>query len=143
MTILGVRAIEKRCFSRIMSYLVSVRIVNLDTKEEEVLYERQYKRCWFAKQLSYKNYEIQLRWDFKDIQNGEPVLDADIKDKTTGKSLEIRRCPPWHHTEMKYDTQADRKIYDFEFDNLRLRLYIIRTMIKPFSSDAFLEEQKI
>jgi hypothetical protein len=96
-------------FSR-MSNMVSVRIVNLDTNEEEVLYEREGSECRFAKEFSYENHIIYLRLDFGDIRNGEPMLDAQIKEKTTGKFLETRRHPPWHHTENKYEDQAGRKV---------------------------------
>jgi len=123
-----------------VSYPISVRMVNLDTNEEEVLSEKKYKkRCRFKEWFRYKNYEIQLRWDSEDIANGEPKLDADIKDKTTGKLLKGKRI--WHQTEMKYDTQAKRKTYTFDFEGLRLRLYIIRTMRKDFSVDAILRRE--
>ena len=115
-------------------------MVNLDTNEEEVLSERKYKRCRFKEWFRYKNYEIQLRWDFKHIANDEPMLKADIKDKTTGKLLEKGKRI-WHHTEMKYDTQPKRKIYTFDFESLRLRLYIIRTMGKVISVDAILRRE--
>jgi len=124
------------------SYLVSLRKVNLDTNEEEVLYEREGSECRFAKEFSYENYEIRLRLDFKDIRNGEPVLDADIKDKTTGKFLETRRHPPWHHTEMEYEDQAGRKVYKFEFGDLRRLLYLIRNMAISFSGNLTIAEQK-
>jgi hypothetical protein len=121
-----------------MSYMLSVRTHDIDTGREEVLHERPCrKRCRFAKWFTYKNYEIQLRLDFEDIQNGEPMLDADIRDKTTGKFQKGKG----HHTEMKCDAEAGRKIYSFEFDDLRLRLYIIRTMAISFSGSADLEKQ--
>ena len=123
--------------------MVSVRTVNLDTNEEEFLHEYPFKkRCRFAKEFSHGNFEIYLRLDFEDIRNGEPMLDAQIKDKTTGKFLETRRGPPWHHTEMKYEDQAGRKVYRFEFGDLRRVLYIIRTMEISFSADACLKEEK-
>lgn len=121
-----------------MSDFVSVRIVNLDTNEEKVLYEREDSECRFLEPFSYKNYEIQLRFHLEEIINGEPTLDADIKDKTTGKCLSKREGARdgWHHT------QANEKIYDFRFDDLRLRLSIIRTMRVSFSGSLTVKEQK-
>jgi hypothetical protein len=121
-----------------VSYLISVRMVNLDTCEEEVLYERKHSRCHFKKWFSHKNYKIQLRLDWEDISNGEPKLDADINDKITGRLIRKGR---WHHTEIEYDAQAKRKTYAFDFEGLRHRLHIIRTMGKAFTSDAILRRE--
>jgi len=121
-----------------VSYLISVRMVNLDTGEEAVLHKGEHSRCHFKEWFSHKNYEIQLRLDWKDISNGEPKLDADIYDKTTGRLI---RKGPWHHTKIEYDAQAKRKTYTFDFEDLKQRLYIIRTMGKTFTSDAILRRE--
>ena len=113
-------------------------MVNLDTCEEAILYTREHNRCHFREWFSYKNYEIQLRLDWKDISNGEPKLDADIKDKNTDRLIRKGR---WHHTKIEYDAQAKRKTYTFDFEDLKLRLYIIRTMGKTFTSDAILRRE--
>lgn len=121
-----------------VSYRISVTLVDLDTGEEEVLYEIERKRrCSFKKPFSYKDYSIQLRLDWKDIANGDPMLDANIYDRNTNE--EIRRGP-WHHTECKFDAHAGRKIYAFTFENIRLRLYIIRTMATSYQLDVVLKK---
>jgi hypothetical protein len=81
-------------------YIISVKMIEINSGDEEILYKRQGSRCHFKKWFSYNNYEIQLRLDWKDIINKEPMLDADIRDKTTGKLL---RNGKWHHTKMEYD----------------------------------------
>ena len=73
------------------SYLVSLRKVNLDTNEEEVLYEREDSEYRFTKWLTHKNYRIQLRFWLKEIINGEPMLKVDIKDKTTGEDIKTSK----------------------------------------------------
>ncbi len=118
-----------------MDHLISVRIVNLDTNEEEVFYEKEGSRCYFKKWFSFENYEIQLRLDWDDVANGEPMLDADIKDKTSDKPIKKGR---WHHIKMQYDPQANRRTYTFDFRSLRLRLYIIKTMVMHISGNAFI-----
>ena len=121
--------------------MVSVRTVNLDTNEEEILHEYPFKkRCRFAKEFSHGNFEIWLRLDFEDIRNGEPTLDAQIKDKITGKFIRYRE---WHYTEMTYDAQAGRKVYKFEFEGLRRVLYIIRTMRTSFTGNADLRTEEL
>jgi hypothetical protein len=121
---------------------VSVRIVNLGTNKEEVLCEREDSGYRFAKWFTYKNYEIQLRFNLQEILNGEPMLKADIKDKTTGELIKTSKKSEWHHTPMKHDAQANRKIYDFKFHDLSLRLYIIRKMATSFSGSMTIAEQK-
>jgi len=107
-----------------MSYIISVTMVDAETNEKEVLYERNNKRCRFKKWFRYKNYAIQLRLDYNGKLNVPPVLDADIKDTTTD---ELIKKGPWHHTEKKHDPKLNMDIYDFKFESLILRLYTITT----------------
>jgi len=99
-------------------------MVNNDTKEEEVLYERRGSRCRFKRWFPYKNYEIQLRLDYNGKPNEAPILDADIRDTTTGKLV---KRDLWHHTEVKHDAASNTDSYIFKFDSLVLRFCIITT----------------
>jgi hypothetical protein len=109
-----------------MNYIISVAMVNADTKEEEVLDTKEGSRCFFKKRFRYKNYEIQLRLDHNRKPDEPPMLDADIDDITTGEHLSSKRSQ-WHHTEAKRDDASKTDVYTFKFDGLELRLSIITT----------------
>lgn len=121
-----------------MSYLISVRMVNLHTNTEEVLEQREGSRCHFMKWFSHNNFDIQLRLDWEDCSNGEPILDADIIDKKTGQLVRKVRC---HHTKYEYNPQAGRRIYDFDFQGLKLRLYRIETREIESTVDMILRRE--
>jgi len=113
-------------------------VVNVDTKEEETLYKRKGNdRCQFKEWFTYKNYQIQLRLDYNGNLNEAPILDADVKDMTTGKI--IKKSPPWHNTEAKYDATSKINIYAFKFDGLELQLSIITTWAMGASVDTILK----
>lgn len=120
-----------------MKYVISVKMVNLDTKEEEELYKREGNdRCQFKEWFTYKNYKIQLRLDYNGKPNEAPILDADVKDTTTDKLI---KKGPWHHTEAKHDTKSNINIYAFKFDCLELRLYLITTWAIGYGLDTILK----
>lgn len=116
-----------------MNCIISVTMVNVDTKEEVILVRKNSKnRCHFNEWLSYRDYEIQLRFDYNGKPNEPPTLDADIRKKTTG---ELIKKGPWHHTDAKYDASSNTHIYIFRFEDLELRLSIITTAAtdQPFT----------
>lgn len=101
-------------------------MVNADTKEEETLYTIMGSRCFFKKRFRYKNYKIQLRLDYNQKPEEQPMLDADIDNIATGEHI----CPSksqWHHTEAKRDAASKTDIYTFKFERLILRLSIVTT----------------
>ena len=103
--------------------------MDLDTNKEETLYEREGSNCSFKHFFSYNNYSIQLRLDWDDLTNEDPTLDADIVDQKSGKLIKNGK---WHHTKLEF-LNSDRKIYTFMFQEIKLGLYIIRTMEKKFT----------
>jgi hypothetical protein len=119
-----------------LSYIISVTMVNIDTKEEEVLFTMKGSRCRFKKSFHYKNYEIQLRLDHNGKPDESPMLDADIRNTTTG---ELIKKGPWHHTEPKHDTASNINIYAFKFDGLELRLSLITTWAIGYGLDTILK----
>lgn len=58
--------------------IVSVTLIDILTREESKLFERPKSKCYFKKPFKFKDYYIQLRLDWSDVQEGEPVLDVDI-----------------------------------------------------------------
>lgn len=101
--------------------IVKCVLINLDNNTEEILFEREDSKCHFRKDIEYKNYIIQLRLDWTDIRNNEPVLDADIYEKPKSKRTKLPK-DSWHHNEKKYDKEVDGYIYSFDFQGLKLRL---------------------
>jgi hypothetical protein len=119
-----------------------MRLVNIDSKEEMTLYEREGSRCFFNENISFGEYIITLRADWDDVKNGDPVLDADIYKNVSGKKRKKIKNGPWHHTEKEYDKDTNRLIYDFNFQNLNLRLMSQSTFGIGVSLDAILVKQE-
>jgi hypothetical protein len=107
------------------SHLISIKMIDKETKKEEVLYKRPHSRCHFKEWFAYETYKIQLRLDWDDIANGEPMLDADIIDLTSGNRV---RNGNWHHTSVTIDPNSKMKTYVFRFQNLEMELSVIKTM---------------
>lgn len=120
-----------------MKYIISVKMVKLDTKEEEELYMREGNdRCQFKEWFTYKNYKIQLRFDYNGKPNEAPILDADVKDTTTGKLI---KNGPWHHTKVKHDATSNTYIYPWKFAGLELRIFLITTWAIDYGLDTILK----
>jgi hypothetical protein len=105
-------------------YILSMILVNIDTSEEQLLFEKKGSKCHFANEIRTEDYIIYLRVDWSDIKNTDPVLDADIYRNILGKrgNNPIKTKSSWHHTEKTYDLASDSMIYNFNFENLQLRL---------------------
>jgi len=101
--------------------ITSVTMINMDNDIESELFEITGSKCHFNKEFEYKDYLIQLRLDWNDIVNGDPVMDADIWRKPKCRKNRLRNGR-WHHSEKKFDSASGRNIYMFEFENFKLRL---------------------
>ncbi len=114
------------------SYIVNIILINVDDGTERPLYERENSRCHFSDEFSYDDYKIRFRLDWGDIENGEPVLKADISlDSKPKKKLK----GPWHHIWKNLDPHGSY-IYDFEFKGLKFRFLAKKTIQHNISSDA-------
>lgn len=101
--------------------ITKVTVINMDNGGETELFEIKDSKCHFHKEFEYQDYIIQLRLDWSDVINGDPVLDTDIWRKPKCRKNRLRNGP-WHHAEKQFDSASGRNIYTFEFENLRLRL---------------------
>jgi hypothetical protein len=120
--------------------IISVKFIDVDTKKEKELVERPGSRCHFNEVLCFGNYFIQLRLDWGDTKNGDPLLDADIWTETHGRKKFLRKKgTEWHHIEKKPDPESGLTMYTFKFKNLVLRLMTRRTLGKGLSLDAVLD----
>lgn len=115
--------------------IVSVSIINMDDGTETQLFEISGSHCHFRKEFEYKNYIIQLRIDWKDIVNGDPVLDADIWRKPKNEKNRLKNGP-WHHSEKKFDSGTGRNVYAFEFEGLKLCFGTKTTAAKNIRCDV-------
>jgi hypothetical protein len=105
--------------------VLSMTLIDLDTGKEIALFERGGSRCFFREDINLENHIVTLRVDWGDMKNGDPTLDADIYKKNSlgqkGKKIS-KTGKKWHHTFKKFDENENRKIYDFSFKELRLRI---------------------
>jgi len=114
----------------------SVTLIDIKTNEEISLFERSGSCCHFRKTIIYKNYFIQLRFDWRDTDKyGEPVLDADIWTEVSGKKV-FKRKGAWHHTKKETDSKTGQWKYTFKFENLELHLTTKKTIAKFLSAKA-------
>ena len=104
--------------------VLSMTLIDLRTGKETTLFEREGKRCHFYEDIYFQNYIITLRIDWGDIRNTDPVLDADIYQNDSGKKGKRLRNGHWHNTLKEFDEDYNRKIYDFSFDQLELKLVL-------------------
>ncbi len=119
--------------------LVKATLINLETGEETVLSPKEESRCFFFEWLRYKNYDIQFRLDHNNNLSVDPVLDVDIKDGATGKSIEKG---VWHNNPKKYDSIQKMYTYSFDFEDLHFRLNTKLTFQLTLTSDAMIVTDK-
>jgi len=120
--------------------IVECVLINLEDSSESKLFEREDSKCHFREGIHFGQYIIQLRLDWTDMRNNEPVLDADIYVKPKSSRSKLRNGS-WHHTVKRYNTEIDGCVYLFEFQSLRLRLSIRRKMAIALKSDVRIVEK--
>jgi len=118
--------------------IISMVLINTDTGEESQLFERTGSRCYFHEEIHFGNYIINLRIDWGDIQDSDPILDADLYQKSEGKKNRKIKNSIWHHTKKKYDPNTGLKTYNFSFNNLQLRLIAQMSVSIGVSMDAII-----
>lgn len=118
--------------------VLSVSLINLHTGKETPLFERKGSRCHFCKDIFFEEYIITLRIDWGDIRNTDPVLDADIYLNDSGDKGKKLRNGPWHHTLKEFSENENRKVYDFSFSHLKLKLSAKMAFSLPVGMDVIL-----
>ena len=122
-------------------YILSLTLVNIDTNEEMLLFQRPESRCHFTQEIKTDDHIIYLRVDWTDIRNSDPTLDAEVYSNVSGKRGEKLRYGPWHHTERKYDNDSNSIIYLFKFGNMQLRLMSKMSVAMSVGFDAILVKE--
>ena len=119
--------------------VLSISLVNLHTGKETPLFERKGSRCHFYEDIIFEDYIITLRIDWGVIRNtDDPVLDADIYQNNSGRKGKKLRNGPWHHTLKEFNENENRKIYDFSFNHLKLKLSAKMAFSLPVGMDVVL-----
>lgn len=118
--------------------VLSMSLIDLCTGKEAALFEHEGSRCHFNEDIYFEDYIITLRVGWGDIRNTAPVLDADIYQNILGKKGKKLRNGNWHHTLKKFDINENRKIYDFLFNQLKLRLCAKMSFSLSVGMDAIL-----
>lgn len=122
--------------------VVSVKFIEVDTGFEIELFERKkgsggISHCSFLDVFRTGKYEVQLRLAWDKIQNGQPMLKADIYEIVNSRrvKLDLDKFPHWTPMEKEED---GLKVYTWEFNNVKLRLKTQKTMAKTFTMDAII-----
>lgn len=102
--------------------VLSMTLIDISNGKELTLFERESSKCHFHEDIYFGDYIVTLRIDWGDIQNTDPVMDADIYLNDSMKKGKKIKNGSWHHTVKKFDENENKKVYDFTFRDLRLRL---------------------
>lgn len=101
--------------------VIKVEFEDVSSGVRKELLERNSSQCPFYYKFKHRDYYVQLRLDWSDLVNGEPMLDADIWKEAGGQKKALRNGE-WHHTKKEYHSEYNRNVYIFEFEDLRLVL---------------------
>ncbi len=117
--------------------IVEAKVIDHKTGEEEDLiqkpdYKKKFSACFFKKtRIQYKEYEIQLRFDFSDKDRyGDPTLDVDFYKN--GKEI---RLEPHHILKTRDDNLA---AYRFEFDDIEMILKLKLTKVITLACKVYI-----
>lgn len=103
--------------------VLAMKFIDTDTNEERPLFERENSKCFFIKDdLDFGDYIITLRIDWGDMNEREPILDADIYKKIQGRKKKKIKNGHWHHTKKELDSSANSYRYLFVFKERTLPL---------------------
>lgn len=113
--------------------IIEIRLLNIKTGDEHLLHEKPERsggisRCSFMNDFTFGEYNVQLRLDWGDINDGEPILDGDIWtiDKMNKKH---HLKGSFHHTKKELDNETGRYVYTFKFnDDIELILGTKKTI---------------
>ena len=117
-------------------------LVERSTGVEHVLFERPGRSCHFALDYHYRDHIISLRVDWRDLQDGDPTLDADIYETTHGQKGRKLPNREWHHTRLSPSAPDEVRTYAFIFRDLTLNLVARKTLSVGASLDAYIVDER-
>jgi hypothetical protein len=105
------------------SGVVHAQATDLLTGKSEELVTKPRSICHFFEPFVSGGYDVRLRLDWKDRDSqGNPRLDADFYDLTTGKMAKSMRAHEAHHTTAALDDQGRTYAWDFGSDSRSMRV---------------------
>jgi alpha-L-fucosidase 2 len=125
--------------------IVSLKLIDINTHKE---YAAEMKldnrtvepsRCHFFEPIETQTHTIRLRLDWSYISDGEPVLDADIFDKNTGKKIPTEES--WHHTMKTLDPKSNEMLYQFEFNDYKANLTTVKNIHKEIRDTVCFKDE--
>lgn len=104
----------------LQSGIVRAWATNVLTGATQELTIKDGSVCQFFEPFKCGGYEVQLRLDWKGLDNqGNPTLDADFYKLCTGKMDKTMKAHPAHHTQAQ---GVRERIYPFDFADLKLQV---------------------
>ena len=117
--------------------IIAARLINAASGKELALKTRSGSCCHFVERFSHGKYEIGLRIDWSDMdRSGDPTLDADFFTPGDTKPLREPQFKQVHHTRKAWDVAVELWVYDFDFDDLSLRLLLELTRQRTITGTA-------
>lgn len=123
----------------IPEHITKTVAIDLVSGNEQILKTKINSYCHFFDRFSCGEYEIGLRLDWKDSsEDKDPMLDADFFEPGSTKPIKkLRKITP-HHTEKKEDLPSGKRMYNFEYDSVKLKLIIQTTSQQHITGKAFI-----
>lgn len=119
--------------------VLSVTLTDITEGTNYVLFHRENRACSFTEDIEYKDFIITLRIDWRDIQDGDPTLDADIyrilADGSRKKYKNGRKT--WHHTSLTSVTEGNPRCYEFKFEDIMMRLLARKVFVSKASLSVY------
>lgn len=122
-------------------FVLKVELFDLVKNEQIQTFHREGKHCTFSTAILHGDFELSLRLDWGDLQEGEPMLDLDVV-RITAEGIRNVLKPkqiPQHHTSLSglpagNDTP---RTYDLKYQGLSLRIVAKKSFALTVGLDAF------
>lgn len=121
--------------------VLAVELFDQVRSERIATFHRKGKHCTFSAAIPHGDFELTLRLDWGETQEGEPTLDLDVVRITPDgarKKLKPKQIPQHHSTLSSFLPSSDApRSYDLEYQGLSMRLVAKKTFGLAVSLSAF------
>lgn len=111
--------------------VLGVELYDIASNTKLFTFHRKGSHCTFANPIVHGDFELTLRLDWQDLDDGEPTLDLDVKKRQrdgTHKSIKPARNPKHHTTLSSFvPGNTEPRIYDLDYEGLSMRLVARKT----------------
>ncbi|MBX3294404.1 MAG: hypothetical protein KF762_01610 [Acidobacteria bacterium] len=124
--------------NRLPPEIKCAKAVEIDSGVTRALTVRADSSCHFFEPFPAGDYVVQLRLDWSDIDNttGNPTLDADFCIPGTTKFDKTMKRHPAHQTKKEKDNSINMYLYEFEYEDIKLRLIVELTIAREIAGRA-------